>query len=111
MIGIDIEKIERIKDDKMLDKIAVQSEIDYINKFKNRKEKIATLWAVKEATFKALNTSAGSLSYKEIELHHSESGRPYLVLSGSAKELLKGKSIDISISHTEDTACAVVLII
>ena len=111
MIGIDIEKIERIKDDKMLDKIAVQSEIDYINKFKNRKEKIATLWAVKEAVFKALDISAGQISFKEIELCHKQSGAPFVKLSGKALEIFekKFKKIEVSISHQKNIVGAVVV--
>lgn len=113
MIGIDLENINRFDDDKILRKIALEGEIAYINRFKNRQEKIASLWTVKEACFKALDVSAGEISYKEIELCHKDNGAPYLILHGKAKECfekLGGEKIELSISHTKDTVCAVVWI-
>ena len=115
MIGFDLQKVDRIENgDKLLHKIALESEIEYIQKFaKNQKEKIATLWAVKEATFKALDISSGGISFKEIELCHKESGAPFVKLHGKAQERfesLNAKNIEISISHQEDIVGAVVLI-
>lgn len=115
MIGFDLQKVDRIENgDKLLHKIALESEIKYIQKFaKNQKEKIATLWAVKEATFKALDISSGGISFKEIELCHKESGAPFVKLHGKAQERfesLNAKNIEISISHQEDIVGAVVLI-
>ena len=58
MIGLDLEHISRIKnEEKLLEKIATFKEISYIQGFKNKKEKVATLWAVKEATFKASSSA------------------------------------------------------
>ena len=115
MIGFDLQKVDRIENgDKLLHKIALESEIEYIQKFaKNQKEKIATLWAVKEATFKALDISSGGISFKEIELCHKESGAPFVKLHGKAQERFESlnvKNIEISISHQEDIVGAVVLI-
>ena len=115
MIGFDLQKVDRIENgDKLLQKIALESEVEYIQKFaKKQKEKIATLWAVKEATFKALDISSGEISFKEIELCHKESGAPFVKLYGKAQErfeALKAKKIEISISHQEDIVGAVVLI-
>lgn len=115
MIGFDLQKVDRIENgDKLLHKIALESEIEYIQKFaKNQKEKIATLWVVKEATFKALDISSGGISFKEIELCHKESGAPFVKLHGKAQERfesLNAKNIEISISHQEDIVGAVVLI-
>lgn len=113
MIGFDLQEVKRIKDeDKLLQKIALESEIAYIERFvKNKKEKVATLWAVKEAVFKALDVSSGEISFKEIELCHKESGAPIIILHGKAKkrfEMLKGKEINISISHQKSIVGAVV---
>ena len=47
MIGLDLEHISRIKnEEKLLEKIATFKEISYIQGFKNKKEKVATLWSV-----------------------------------------------------------------
>lgn len=115
MIGFDLQEIGRIKDgEKLLQKIALDSEIAYIQKFKNKKEKVATLWAVKEAVFKALDVGEGDISFKEIELCHKESGAPFVKLSGKAQnrfEQLQAKVINISISHQKDIVGAVVEIL
>lgn len=115
MIGFDIEHIERVKElSKLLQKIATESEICYIQKFKNQKEKVATLWAVKEAVFKSLDICAGEISYKEIELLHKENGKPIIKLYGKAKDILKsigGKSVEISLSHTKDIVGAVAIVV
>lgn len=115
MIGFDLQKVDRIEnDDKLLQKIALQNEVLYIQKFaKNKKEKIATLWAVKEAVFKALDIKSGEISFKEIELCHKENGAPFIKLHGKAKEkfdVLNAKNIEVSISHQEDIVGAVVLV-
>lgn len=113
MIGFDLQGVKKIKNcDKLLQKIALENEIAYIDKFaKNKKEKVATLWAVKEAVFKALDISSGEISFKEIELKHKKSGAPYIVLYGKALKIynkLKAKQINISISHQKDIVGAVV---
>ena len=113
MIGFDLENIKRIKNiDKLLGKIANDSEIAYINKFKNKQEKVATLWTIKEAVFKAFDVMAGSFSYKDIELKHNENGTPIISLHGKAKEIFEDKgfkNIQISLSHTKDVVGAVVI--
>ncbi len=113
MIGIDLQKVENIKDkDKLLQKIALPTEIAYIEKFAcDDGERVASLWAVKEAVFKSLDLKEGDISFKEIELCHKESGRPFIVLSGKALarfEELKAKTIEVSISHQKDIVMAVV---
>ena len=114
MIGFDIEHISRIKNaDKLLEKIATSNEIAYIEKFKDKNVKVATLWAVKEAVFKSLEICAGDISYKEIELSHLSSGQPKVELFGKAKEFFSQKgatSLEISISHSLDLVGAVVLL-
>lgn len=115
MIGFDLQEVERIGDEeKLLSKIALDGEILYIQKFKeNRKERVASLWAVKEAVFKALDVKSGEISFKEIELCHKESGAPFIKLSGKALvrfENLKAKKIEVSISHQKSVAGAIVVI-
>ena len=113
MIGFDLQEVKKIKDEnKLLSKIALQSEIDYIESFaKNKKERVATLWAVKEATFKALDIKSGDISFKEIELCHKASGAPFVKLSGKAKQFFDEKfsKIELSISHQKNVVGAVVI--
>ncbi len=116
MIGIDIVEVERV-DDKLLKKIAHPSEINYVEKAaaSNRKQKIAALWAVKEAVMKALGLGKESgVSFLDITLLHETSGRPYVELSGVAKQEMQinhyGKKIEVSISHEKDYAVAIAII-
>ena len=115
MIGFDLQEVDEIKDaEKLLKKIALDSEVNYIHRFKqNFNEKVATLWAVKEATFKALCSDGTNISYKDIELCHKESGAPYITLHGKALEQfesLKASVIEVSLSHQKTVVGAVVLI-
>ncbi len=115
MIGFDLQEVERIKNpEKLLEKIALESEIAYIKGYKcNFSMRVASLWAVKEAVFKALGLREGEISYKEIELCHQPSGAPFVVLHGKAKahfEKSGFKSIEVSISHQPKVvgACCIV---
>jgi len=115
MIGFDLQEVEKIKDaNKLLEKIALSSEIEYIQKFKcDFKMRVASLWSVKEAVFKALDVSDGEISFKEIELCHKESGRPYVKLHGKAKmrfDSFGGETIDVSLSHQKSIVGCVVQI-
>ena len=114
-VGIDFQETKRIKnEDKLLEKIALPGEIEYIQKFtRSQKEKVASLWAVKEAVFKALDTKAGQISFKEIELCHKDSGAPYLKLFGKAKKRFDslGKEIEVSLSHQKSGVVAIVIIL
>lgn len=110
-IGIDILEIERIKtDEKFLNRILVPCEIEYINKFENKKEHIAGIFSAKEAVFKALDFSV--LNHKEIIIKHNEHGRPYVVFEGKTKVFFEENycEIDISISHTSSLVQTICLI-
>ncbi len=117
MIGFDLQEVERLKnvEESLLKKIALDSEVEYIKKFKcDLTMRVASLWAVKEATFKALDVQEGEISFKEIELSHKSNGRPVLKLFGKAKarfDELGGKEIEVSISHQKSVVGAVVQII
>lgn len=119
MVGIDLIENERIdKSDKFLQRIAHQTEIDYINKTNSenlRVQKIGALFCVKEAVMKALGLGKGSgVVFKDIELFHEESGKPKVVLHGKAKEKFEkdyvGKNIEVSISHTKNYSTAICII-
>ena len=81
----DLENQKKVLDDKLL---KVDNELQKQEQIKKdmieQLEKVASLWAVKEATFKALDISAGEISYKEIELHHKESCKTFIKISGKA---------------------------
>ncbi len=113
---IDIERVDC--SDAFIDKIALGSEKEYINKSSCqslRKQRIGALFCVKEAVMKALEMGQGSgVVFKDIELSHQESGKPFVILHGKALEKYNlsynGKNIEISLSHTPHTAIAVAII-
>lgn len=120
MIGIDIDEVERFKeDDVFLNRIAFSQEIEHIKNAKCeslRQQRIASLWSVKEAVMKALGLGKNSgVSFKDIMLCHDESGKPYVELLGKAKSqfnlLYSSKKIEISLSHTPKIVVAVAVII
>ncbi len=112
MIGFDLQEVDKIKDpEKLLEKIALPEEKAYIQKFKQDfKMKVASLWAVKEAVFKALELPK-EVSFKDIKLCHKPNGAPFVELLNQALvqfEKLNAKAIYLSISHQKNVVGAVV---
>lgn len=108
-VGIDIENISRMSE-KLLDKIATQKEREYVNSFADKKPRIASLWCAKEAVVKMLGKK--DANFLEIEILHEQNGRPYVNLTGATRvefDFLGLMKIDISISHTNDLATAIVI--
>lgn len=69
----------------------------------------ATRFAGKEAVFKALNTTGEDVRLSEIEILCDDSGKPRVVLHGSALSLAQKKEIShilISLSYEDDCALA-----
>ncbi|MBE7073933.1 MAG: holo-[acyl-carrier-protein] synthase [Clostridiales bacterium] len=119
MVGIDIIEVVRVDQSQdFVQRIASESEIEYINKSKSQKlrhQRIAALFCVKEAVMKALDMGAGSgVVFKDIILSHTDTGKPIIALQGKAlekyNEYFKEKTIEVSISHTENYATAIALI-
>lgn len=118
MVGIDIIEIERIKsmaeNDIRLSSLFTEKEIKYFNKFKHRETHVAGGFCAKEAVSKALKTGFnGKVLPREIEILHKDTGAPYVVLRGGAKEVFEGlglTNIDISISHDKEKATAICIV-
>lgn len=106
--GIDILETSRVKtDEKFLSAFLTQSEIEYVLKFSNTKERIAGFFCAKEAVFKALCMKC--FSPLEIIISHDETGRPKVELKGKTLEHFKKnfEEIDVSISHSKTVATAI----
>jgi holo-[acyl-carrier protein] synthase len=72
---------------------------------------LAARFAAKEACSKALGTGIGPVSWKEMEILAEPSGKPSLRLTGKAAQIagvLGFTSWSLSLTHTRDTAAAVV---
>lgn len=107
-IGVDLAEVTKIKrifaKKERLTKIFTDGEINYCNRFKNKYERLAARFAVKEAVIKAFDDV--SLGAKDIIVTNTESGRPCV-------EVLKypKAKILVTITHTSRYSCAVVFLI
>lgn len=114
-VGIDTIELERVSvEDKFLKRIANECEEKFVKSYKcenGLRQRIASLWCVKEAVMKALGLGRDSkVTMKEIELLHEETGRPYVKLNGVALNRFKElgcNEIEISISHSDTIAMAI----
>ncbi|MBL8006446.1 MAG: holo-ACP synthase [Ignavibacteria bacterium] len=112
--GIDIIEVRRIKKlmedygERFFQRILTQNEIDYCRKFSKPDLHFAGRFAAKEAYSKSIGTGVGSeFGWKDIEIINNEKGKPEIF---HLKENEYSKlSFELSISHTEDYACAVVV--
>ena len=112
-IGIDIIEVKRIRElmekfgDRFFQRILTENEISYCRKFSKPELHFAGRFASKEAYSKAIGTGVGKdFSWKDIEVLNDERGKPYIV---QLKENnFSAYRFEISISHTEEYACAVV---
>ena len=113
-IGTDIIEISRIKksmeNPRFLEKNFTNSENDYFVEKKMNPQSVAAAFAAKEAFSKALGTGISGFSFKDIEVLHNELGAPYIRLDNGAKEFFDGGEINLSLSHCDEYAVAVVVI-
>lgn len=112
-IGIDIIEVKRIKKlmeeygERFIKRILTDNEIGYCNKFSKPELHFAGRFASKEAYSKAIGTGVGKeFSWKDIEILNDEKGKPYII--HLRKNEFSKIKFEISISHTEEYACAVV---
>ncbi|HEX7251860.1 MAG TPA: holo-ACP synthase [Thermoanaerobaculia bacterium] len=77
-------------------------------------EHVAGRFAAKEAAMKALGTGWRGVAFREISVRRDPRGKPRLELNGRAlerAELLRVRSMEVSITHTADVAAAVVALL
>jgi holo-[acyl-carrier protein] synthase len=109
-IGVDIIEIDRIRDiivrfeNKFLNKIYTENEIQYCISKANRYQHFAARFAAKEAIYKALSESGQKIAnWKNIEVFNQNNGMPVVKTYGKLKEYLSDdKEIKLSISHSDN---------
>ena len=113
--GVDIIEIHRIArtleryGDRFLRRIYTPGELEYC---RGRPSKLASRFAAKEATMKALGTGVRGVGWKDIEVTRAPSGAPSIQLHGRAQnraERLGVLEISISMSDSQDHAVAFVV--
>jgi holo-[acyl-carrier protein] synthase len=114
-VGVDIVDVRRIAEailrfgDRFLERIYTPGEIDYCLRRARQAESFAVRFAAKEAFAKALKVGKASI-WREVEVVRSEGPRPTVQLHGNARSLVGGRRVDLSLSHAQTHAVAVVLI-
>ena len=118
-LGLDIAEIDRIEaaitrhGAPFLERLFTPAEVAYCERHKNRYERYAARFAVKEAAMKALGTGwHRGVRWRDIEVTREPSGKPGLRLEGVAREFadrLGVKRISVSITHSGNLALAQVI--
>src|SRR6201988_4242123 len=118
-MGIDVAEVPRIQAviesqrDRFLRRVFTLDEVAYCEQFKNKYERYAGRFAVKEAAMKALGTGwSRGVRWVDIEVVRLRGGRPTLELKGEARKIadkLGVKHMAISITHTPKQAWAQVI--
>lgn len=113
---VDIARIKRMIDDhadRFLERCFTETERAYNEQGRRYVEHIAARFAAKEAAMKALGTGLSSgVSWKDFSVANEPSGRPSLVVRGTAATIASTLGIRrwlISLSHTDTTAVASVI--
>jgi holo-[acyl-carrier protein] synthase len=119
-VGVDIVDIARMRralerqGDRFIRRLFTAAEQDYCHKHRDPVPYFAVRFAAKEALFKALGTGwAQGITWLDAEVRREEGGAPGLTLSGRAEEINKSlgtKAIHISLSHSEESAIAFVIL-
>jgi holo-[acyl-carrier protein] synthase len=118
-IGSDLAEVDRIRasrlrfGDRFLRRVFADSEIAYALSKANLDERLAARFAAKEAGMKALGSGlSGGVTWKDFTVHREPSGRPILLLSGTAARLAAARGVarsHLSLTHTAAHAMAVVV--
>lgn len=117
-IGVDLVEVERLAaaigrhGQPFLKRIFTDREIAFCGV---RHERLAARFAAKEAVAKAFGTGIGAaMAFHEIEVVSEETGRPGIVLHGTAADTAAARrvtDIHLSLSHTHSHAIAQVVIV
>src|SRR5919205_460304 len=93
-VGVDLVECARIEHslerfgERFLHRVFTAGEIEYSQSMKYPARHLAARFAAKEAVSKAFGTGIGkAMGWRNIDIRKKESGEPYLVFEGGAKEM------------------------
>ena len=119
-IGVDLVEVVRFgqvierQGDVFLQRIFTTDELAYCAPMRRPAAHYAARFAAKEAVAKALGTGIGAeATWQEIEVRRSPEGRPSIRLHGATAQYAASRGvaeIHLSLSHTETTAIAYVIL-
>jgi holo-[acyl-carrier protein] synthase len=116
--AVDVARVERMVSkhgDRLLERLFTHGELEYARGKAHPAQHLAVRLAAKEAAYKALagNALARAIGWQDTEVTSREDGSPELVFHGRAKtrhaELVVQRT-HVSLSHTETTAIAIVVL-
>ena len=116
-IGLDLVEIDRFRlalarTPGLVDRCFTDAERAYAEKKSDPTERFAVRFAAKEAVMKAMGVGLGEVRLRDIEVERAESGKPSIVLHGTAAERAKDLGIvdwKMSLTHTARSAEAIVV--
>lgn len=118
--GVDLAEVGRIREAieqygaRFVERVFTPAEVAYVERKANRYERYAARFAAKEAGMKAIGTGwRRGVKWQDFEVTNMRSGKPALCLHGEAAaiaERLGVKSVSLSITHTAETAMAIVIL-
>lgn len=116
-IGVDMVEIARITASidrygmAFISKLFTEHEIAYCSVKAHAAQHYAARFAAKEAFSKAISTGwAGAFQWKDVEIVNDEQGKPSLRLYRTMAEQFSAMSVQLSLTHTEVSAVAFVVI-
>ena len=119
-VGVDHVQCGRMKDvlsrwhERFEKRVFDETELQYARSRREPHLHLAARFAAKEAFFKALGTGFGSgLNWTDVAVRNRPDGKPDLLVKGRARDLTEEKGVrrvHISLSHTDDSGVAVVIL-
>ncbi len=111
--GIDIIEINRIEDSiknsEFVRKYFHPKEIAYSEAKQNSAQHFAVRFAAKEAVRKILLSHIDKLRWSDSWIENDKTGKPILHFSTAINQKIKIHHSSVSLSHTKDTAIAIVI--
>lgn len=97
--------------ERFLSRVFTPREIEYCRPRVTYAQSFAARFAAKEAVFKAAGTGLiQGMRWRDVEVVNNSQGRPAIQLSGVTAEMLAGRNIHLSLSHTDQVAIAMVVV-
>jgi holo-[acyl-carrier protein] synthase len=116
-IGVDVVDVQRMKEvlekqgKVFLDKVFSDMEVTYCKTHKRPYIHFGARFAAKEAVAKAMRTGwSGAFHWRDIEVVNDQSGAPHILLSRDVAKALDQCTVHLSLSHTENTIVAFVVL-
>jgi len=111
---VDVERFRRVvsRTPRLVTRVFTAAELADARRRRDPTEPLAARFAAKEAAMKALGVGIGAVAMRDLEVVREVSGRPRLVLHGTAARRAQDAGVTdllVTMSHTATAAVATVL--